>query len=334
MSKKRALTSIESIEIEYKKVYPAAARMCEALRLQIEEAAKVEAIDLAFPIEARVKSLGSVVRKLRGNTDGPNINKLIRLQDLVGLRLVVFFERDLEPACQLLASLFPVRKQKQIAPEQAQFGYQSIHCIIDLSAELLNQQEFEGCTGMSAEVQIRTLAQHCWAAASHKLHYKTDESVALSIKRPLDRVAALLEIIDSEFERLLETRDEYRKVEPYEPDDAPLNVDNIEAILRKQFPDQQDWFDRWSVSSILEDLLYFSIITRGQLNNLLNPHCPYTLEEPTPLAQSDPDDYYPPDESPGTLVLSFLSYEFPERFKEYRDMKVEEAFRDFAPEPL
>jgi ppGpp synthetase/RelA/SpoT-type nucleotidyltranferase len=40
-----------------------------------------------------------------------------------------------------------------------------------------------GLGGLRAEVQVRTTAQHIWAAASHKLQYKHEESDAVNGSR-------------------------------------------------------------------------------------------------------------------------------------------------------
>lgn len=58
-------------------------------------------------------------------------------------------------------------------------------------------------SGLKAEVQVRTVTQHVWAAASHVLQYKQEASVPLPVRRSIYRVSALLETVDLEFERVL-----------------------------------------------------------------------------------------------------------------------------------
>ena len=71
----------------------------------------------------------------------------------------------------------------------------------------LNVPTFREFKGLRAELQIRTLAQQLWAAASHKLQYKRESSVPYPIRRSIHRVAALLETVDLELERVLSERD-------------------------------------------------------------------------------------------------------------------------------
>jgi ppGpp synthetase/RelA/SpoT-type nucleotidyltranferase len=62
---------------------------------------------------------------------------------------------------------------------------------------------------MVFELQLRTLAQHIWAVASHKLQYKREASVPVPIRRSINRVSALLEMVDLEFDRVLLEREQY-----------------------------------------------------------------------------------------------------------------------------
>jgi hypothetical protein len=57
--------------------------------------------------------------------------------------------------------------------------------------------------GLRAEIQVRTHAQHIWADASHILQYKKESSVAPKTRRDIHRIAALLETVDLEFEKVL-----------------------------------------------------------------------------------------------------------------------------------
>ncbi|MBX3150392.1 RelA/SpoT domain-containing protein [Candidatus Obscuribacterales bacterium] len=347
MAKRTELTTLEMIESEYKTAAPQAQEVCEQMVSIIKNAIETESLDLAFPVESRVKSLNSIVQKLRGSNPLKNIYKLERIKDLIGIRLVVCFSRDVDLACDLLQKYFIVDSVKIIAPHDKEFGYQSIHYIVKLKADADSNVRV---SGTAAEVQIRTLAQHCWSAASHKLHYKSEFEVAKEIKRPLDRVAALLEIVDDEFNRLLEARDEYLSQIDYEPDDTPLNIDNLESILRRQFVDQENWFNYSDVSYVLEDLQFFSVDTRGKLKNLFSKRdAPSRTVDSEPQVEEqtfsvDPQvldydyDYdsgwedIPEDESPDAVVLTLLAVEYPQKWRDYQLDRAQKAFADIAAE--
>jgi hypothetical protein len=137
---------------------------------------------------------------------------------------------------------------------------------------------FADLQGLKVEVQVRTLAQHIWAAASHKLQYKQEESVPPPLRRAIYRASALLETVDLEFERVLEEREIYiaesaNKVSPAEP----LNVDLLVATLEKMFP-PGNRSEGETYGDLLTDLLHFKVNTVDDLVKLLEKNMGAVLE--------------------------------------------------------
>jgi len=119
------------------------------------------------------------------------------------------------------------------------------------------------------ELQVRTLAQHIWAAASHKLQYKHEASVPLPLRRSIYRASALLETVDLEFDRLLQERSTYVEVQlQNESPDTLLNVEIIGAALSELLPEQyihaEEYYDE-----LLAELNHFGVSTKGKLKDLL-----------------------------------------------------------------
>ena len=52
------------------------------------------------------------------------------------------------------------------------------------------------------EIQVRTLNQHAWSNASHKLSYKHDGDLPHELQRKLYRLLALYELADQEIENI------------------------------------------------------------------------------------------------------------------------------------
>lgn len=131
---------------------------------------------------------------------------------------------------------------------------------------------FSGLRSLKAEVQVRTVAQHMWAAVSHRLQYKQERSVPPPLRRAIHRISALLEIVDSECDRLLEERRTYveQEIDVLRPD-ALLNVDVIRAVLDASLPSvnkvEEELYD-----ALLADLTHFGIGTAEQLRTLLDRH--------------------------------------------------------------
>ncbi|MPZ45409.1 MAG: hypothetical protein GEV05_18860 [Betaproteobacteria bacterium] len=102
---------------------------------------------------------------------------------------------------RLIESEFLVDSQQSVehASQASEFGYRSAHYIIRLSEKRSLLREWENFTDLKAEIQVRTVLQHAWAAISHKLQYKREGDVPASLRRKLFRLSALFELADDEF---------------------------------------------------------------------------------------------------------------------------------------
>jgi putative GTP pyrophosphokinase len=275
--KKNRVVSTEQLESEYRVIAPIAERFCTELTHQINKILDNEQISLGVPIEYRVKKWESLVSKL--DRLSLNISTIKDLNDLAGLRLILLFKRDLSKVCELLAGAFKVidRYDTQERLKEDQFGYSSIHFILELPESWLAVPTMSQMRGLRVEVQVRTVAQHIWAAASHLLQYKKEESVPLELRRAIYRVSALLETVDLEFERVLEQRDTYRNNLSSPGGDAHLNVDLLEEVLDSSLPKANKGSGE-EYSDLLSDLLYFDIDTRRKLEALIEKHLPKALK--------------------------------------------------------
>ena len=204
---KRRFPTVDELRQQYDTATNGAERFADALSSQLDQLLSDNRISLGFPIQYRVKTFASFSEKLerRGHASVSEIS------DLVGIRLILQFRRDIERACNLVSKNFNVVERQDSSNRLTadHFGYASVHYIITLDDSWHKVPTFAPFRGMKAEIQIRTTAQHIWAAASHTLQYKHEGSVPLSIRRSIHRVAALLETVDLEFERVLEEREKY-----------------------------------------------------------------------------------------------------------------------------
>ena len=245
-------------------------------------------------MEIRVKKWTSIENKLeRKNLE---IESILLLRDLVGVRAILLFLTDLDKIDELIRSTFEVTSSEDTADRlgEAQFGYQSLHYTIKVPLIWLEIPTMADFGDIQAEVQVRTLAQHIWAAASHKLQYKNEASVPPPIRRAINRASALLERIDLEFERILEKRREYRDIEiPKGIDAAELNVDILESMLRDRFPEANRSDGEENYSELLENLTALSVQTVADFDTILKGKYAATMEEErTQLSIVDPETGY------------------------------------------
>ena len=188
---------------EYESRFPVASRFAEACVKQLITLIEETSIALGVPIESRLKTWNSIAEKIERKQ-----MELVAIQDLddfVGLRLILLFQRDLEEIHSLLNQNFNIIRFENTFGrlEETQFGYQSVHYIVTMPEQWLGVPTMSDFQGYRAEIQVRTLAQHIWAAASHKLQYKQEKNVPPPLRRSIHRVSAILETVDLEFERLL-----------------------------------------------------------------------------------------------------------------------------------
>jgi ppGpp synthetase/RelA/SpoT-type nucleotidyltranferase len=258
---------------------PQAERLKTALLAELDHLLKKENVSLGVPIESRIKAWESIAEK--SERKSLELDSVAKLDDLIGVRLILLFSKDLPVVSKVLNSNLMVLESEDKSAQlgESQFGYQSQHFIVEVPGEWTKLPTWSDLGGMRVEIQVRTLAQHIWAAVSHKLQYKQEAGVPPPLRRAINRASALLETVDVEFDRLLMARDEYLEAESVASDpDELLNVDLVEAVLTKIFPvankrESEDYDD------LLDDLVNFGVDRVGRLKEVMNRHYGQIMEE-------------------------------------------------------
>ncbi|WP_141733578.1 GTP pyrophosphokinase [Oligoflexus tunisiensis] len=157
-------------------------------------------------ISARVKSAASLVQK--ASRPDRIYTGLEDVTDVIGLRVVTYFEDSIESVAQLIEKHYAVDWErsidKRLHGDPSRFGYRSLHYVCRLATPQQPLSEF-----FPFEIQIRTILQHAWAEIEHDLGYKYPEAVPQPVRRRFSRLAGLLEIADAEFVELRKTMDSY-----------------------------------------------------------------------------------------------------------------------------
>lgn len=274
----------------YLQVSPQAERLRSALVDQLNHLLFKENISLGVPIESRVKNWSSIEEKLERKD--LSLICVEDLDDLIGMRLILLFRRDLAFIGKLLSENLNIlsSEDKSAQLSETQFGYQSQHFIVKLPKQWLNVPTWRDLGDLRVEIQVRTLAQHIWAAVSHKLQYKHEASVPPPLRRSIHRASALLETVDIEFDRLLEAREAYVEQVIIQNDpEKPLNVDILESILTKILPAQNKKPNE-PYDQLISDLHFFGVHTAGQLEDLLVRHYDAILKSDAAQAKTNKRD--------------------------------------------
>ena len=252
---------------------PMLSRLQRVMVDQLEHVVEACGLTLGVPIESRVKTWNSIAEKLERK--GLTPKNLRQITDLVGIRIIFLFQRDLDIFHTTLGGTFELLSAEDTSERlsDAQFGYKSRHYMIKLPESWEAIPSFNGLTRQRVEVQVRTLAQHIWAAASHKLQYKHEDSVPPPLRRSIYRVSALLETVDLELARVLDDRDKYVQAQSgVVAVDKKLDVTILEKVLDDILPASNKDSELEEYSDLLLDLQNFGVESHTQLRSLLTEY--------------------------------------------------------------
>jgi putative GTP pyrophosphokinase len=168
----------------------------------VGELLKESGVDYA-QLESRAKEVPSFVSKL-ARSPGKYSDPLEEMLDLAGVRIICYYLSDVAIVGDLIRREFAVDEENSWTRESRadvdRFGYSSDHYVISCAQTREDLPEWSAYGGVRAEIQVRTVLQHAWAAIDHKLAYKRESDVPVALLRQLSRVSALLEVGDEQFE--------------------------------------------------------------------------------------------------------------------------------------
>ncbi|WP_052435367.1 GTP pyrophosphokinase [Sulfurospirillum cavolei] len=174
----------------------------DKMHLLLKELLRQEHISY-HSIENRVKEKNSLSKKIDGKNKYQNLSDIT---DIVGCRIISYFEIDVEKIVALLSKEFKIDeensidKKKMLDPDR--FGYLSYHIICSISDERATLREYQNYKDLKFEIQVRTILQHAWAEIEHDIGYKSNIAVPREFRRKFSRIASILEIADDEFSQL------------------------------------------------------------------------------------------------------------------------------------
>jgi ppGpp synthetase/RelA/SpoT-type nucleotidyltranferase len=174
----------------------------ERLRSLLEELLKAAGI-VAVQVDARAKDVESFIDKLE-KKPGRYENPLVDITDLAGVRVIVYYASDVERVDALIEREFLIDAdnswKRTPTADPDRFGYRSDHYVVSCSESRSRLGEWSPYQDLKAEIQVRTVLQHAWAAIDHRLSYKRSSEIPTELKRQLFRISALLEVADDQFE--------------------------------------------------------------------------------------------------------------------------------------
>ena len=151
-------------------------------------------------IESRVKSLPSIVKKLRSlGIPVSIINAKKNLHDIAGVRVVCRYVDDIYRIANLLLSQDDVLfiQEKDYIKNPKENGYRSLHIVVDVPVYLSQGKLF-----IPVEIQIRTVAMDFWATLEHGIRYKSSDEVPAFIVDELRNCADVITRTDAKMQEI------------------------------------------------------------------------------------------------------------------------------------
>ena len=222
---------------EYRETRPVYDSFTIKLRELIEELLDANELEVEN-VEFRTKSVERFSEKIR-REDKSYDDSLSQVTDLCGLRIITYYLEDVDKVGDIIRKEFVVDDENSLDKSEAmdpdRFGYLSLHYVVSLSKGRARLTEWKPVSALKAEIQVRTVLQHAWAAIDHKLRYRSAREVPTNLKRQLFRLSALLELADTEFANL-RTRaeamtEEYASEVQRGQYDIEVNLDSLDSYL-------------------------------------------------------------------------------------------------------
>ena len=205
---------------------------------------------IVLPIHAvtyRPKTVNSLRGKLRRKRYH---NPQSGVTDLVGVRVITYFGRDIDRVANTLRSRLEISERKsrdaRAELQENQFGYRSIHLIAKFPLSAMRIEGFQKLRCSWFEIQIRSILDHAWSEIEHEVVYKSGIEYPSDVKRRFKAVAGSLEVLEHAFHELSAERDGL--IDRYKHEykqgiggERRLDVARLQAFLEVTFPSGLSW---------------------------------------------------------------------------------------------
>lgn len=151
-------------------------------------------------IESRIKSLPSIIKKLRDTGFPISISSAKKnLHDIAGVRVVCRYVDDIYVIANLLLQQEDISLilEKNYIKNPKPNGYRSLHIVVDVPVYMSKGKLF-----IPVEIQIRTVAMDFWATLEHGIRYKATADVPQKIVDELRECADVITETDYKMQEI------------------------------------------------------------------------------------------------------------------------------------
>lgn len=166
---------------------------------------RLEACGLYFRCFSRIKTASSMARKF----EMKDYNTEHKLQDLVGVRINLYFDDDVDICQNIMARTFDVIEWSTSKRGEDEFKPAKLNGVFRLPEYLrdeISPETWEMCIDDTFEIQIKTMFFEGWHEVEHDMRYKGEElwSHYPGFSRYFNSILATLELCDKSMVTLFE----------------------------------------------------------------------------------------------------------------------------------
>ncbi len=213
----------------------------DKLRMIVERC--LERSGIYHQVFSRIKTVSSLALKYRRK----NYNENKKIQDLVGVRVDVYFEDDLKICRKLLERLFGETEWSMTDYDNEEFKPQKMNGVFRLPADLkamISDETWDYYIDDTFEIQLKTIFFEGWHEIEHDMKYKGSDlwEGKSDRSRYFNTILATLELCDKSIVTLFENlgHDLYHEKNWAGMIKAHFRLKMIEGDL---YPELQEFFD-------------------------------------------------------------------------------------------
>ena len=189
-------------------------------------------------VQIRVKSKKKLAEKYMDPQK--DYRQLEDITDLAGLRIITYYEDDVDRAAKVIEKEFAIDRANSVDKrntEPDRFGYNALNYVCTHLPKRVSDVEYKRFAGAKCEIQITSILRHAWSEMEHEW-YDLKEAYPAGVKRRFYRIAALLELAESEFLDIRNRRTQYERsvavrVEANVPD-IPIDAVSLRSFVEQE----------------------------------------------------------------------------------------------------
>ena len=189
-------------------------------------------------VQVRVKSKKKLAEKYMDPKK--DYRRLEDITDLAGLRIITYYEDDVDRAAKVIEREFLLDRGNSVDKRDAEpdrFGYNALNYVCTHLPKRVSDVEYKKFAGVRCEIQITSILRHAWSEMEHEW-YDLKDAYPAKVKRRFYRIAALLELAESEFLDIRNSRTQYERSVAVRVEANVLDLP-IDALSLRSFIEQE-----------------------------------------------------------------------------------------------